>query len=366
MNILYSTPQAISVSTTYASDYFQDTSVVVSGITNVDLYLIGCVGRLTLSCTKTAGYFKVHIFKFDGDFLFDVPDFSVGCVPQLYVYSSSGVLSCYSTAGNGLLDTAKIYGCPALFLNNSVDLVHDDIVACAGFGFASAGFQSGSSFDMENAHQLSLVPTLIAQTLNQYQRDAMKLAPSAGEPSTGSVDSLLNSLYESAGTILTDTSAIKDDVDDIPGINNYVLDIQARLTTSIVRSGTAQGGATGYIQLDSAASEETDFYKELVVVLTGGTGVGQVRQITGYNGGTKRASVGAKEFLIPPDATTTFEIVAAYIPTDMALDSTVAKDATVSKPGIAQTITPPATMALEATSQAIRQDLVDGKLVEEE
>jgi hypothetical protein len=36
-------------------------------------------------------------------------------------------------------------------------------------------------------------------------------------------------------------------------------------------------------------------------------------------------------------------------PADMALNSTVAKDATVSKPGIAQTITPPTDMALNST-----------------
>ncbi len=47
--------------------------------------------------------------------------------------------------------------------------------------------------------------------------------------------------------------------------------------------------------------------------------------------------------------TTGIKTSSTAAPADMALDSTVAKDATVSKPGIAQTITPPADMALNST-----------------
>lgn len=76
-----------------------------------------------------------------------------------------------------------------------------------------------------------------------------------------------------------------------------------------VRSNTAQAGASTTITLDASASSVTDFYKNSLVVLTGGTGVGQGRYITAYNGTTKVATVTA--WATNPDATSTFAIIAA-------------------------------------------------------
>lgn len=76
-----------------------------------------------------------------------------------------------------------------------------------------------------------------------------------------------------------------------------------------VRSNTAQAGAATTITLDAAASAVTDFYKNALIVLTGGTGVGQGRYITAYNGTTKVATVSA--WATNPDVTSTFAIIAA-------------------------------------------------------
>ncbi len=76
-----------------------------------------------------------------------------------------------------------------------------------------------------------------------------------------------------------------------------------------VRSNTAQAGASTTITLDASASAVTDFYKNSLVVLTGGTGVGQGRYITAYNGTTKVATVSA--WATNPDVTSTFAIIAA-------------------------------------------------------
>lgn len=75
-----------------------------------------------------------------------------------------------------------------------------------------------------------------------------------------------------------------------------------------VRSATAQAGAATTVTLDAAASATTDVYKGQRVYLTGGTGAGQDRIITAYNGTTKVATV-TPAWATNPDATSTFAIV---------------------------------------------------------
>lgn len=76
-----------------------------------------------------------------------------------------------------------------------------------------------------------------------------------------------------------------------------------------IRSNTAQAGAATTITLDASASAVTDFYKNALIVLTGGTGVGQGRYCTAYNGTTKVATVAT--WATNPDVTSTFAIIAA-------------------------------------------------------
>ncbi len=56
-------------------------------------------------------------------------------------------------------------------------------------------------------------------------------------------------------------------------------------------SGAAQAGANGSVTLAATASATSDLYNGCVVQIISGTGVGQVRLITDYDGGTKIASV---------------------------------------------------------------------------
>ena len=74
-----------------------------------------------------------------------------------------------------------------------------------------------------------------------------------------------------------------------------------------VRSSTAQGGAASTITLDASASATNDIYNRRSILLTGGTGAGQIRTITDYVGSTKVATVGVA-WSTNPDATTTFDI----------------------------------------------------------
>lgn len=75
-----------------------------------------------------------------------------------------------------------------------------------------------------------------------------------------------------------------------------------------VRSNTAQAGAAGTITLDASASATNDFYNDAIVYLTGGTGAGQVRLISGYVGSTKVATI-TPNWATNPDNTSTFAVI---------------------------------------------------------
>ena len=82
-----------------------------------------------------------------------------------------------------------------------------------------------------------------------------------------------------------------------------------------IRSGTAQtdaGQTSTSIKLDGSARASPDFYKHNYIYLTGGTGIGQYRLITGYNGSTKVATV-TPAWVTNPDGSSTFAILPAGI-----------------------------------------------------
>ena len=76
-------------------------------------------------------------------------------------------------------------------------------------------------------------------------------------------------------------------------------------------TGTAQGGTTAYITLASSASSVNNTYIGQTVLISGGTGSGQVRVISSYTGLTRQASV-STAWTVAPDNTSTY-IVASII-----------------------------------------------------
>lgn len=55
--------------------------------------------------------------------------------------------------------------------------------------------------------------------------------------------------------------------------------------------GTAQRVAHDTVTLEDRASDADNAYRQQLVAITGGPGAGQVRQITGYDGGRRQATV---------------------------------------------------------------------------
>lgn len=76
------------------------------------------------------------------------------------------------------------------------------------------------------------------------------------------------------------------------------------------RTNTAQAGGASTITLDANASAVDDAYNSLSIRILSGTGSGQEKPITDYDGTTKVATV-ASAWSVNPDNTSVFEI---YIP----------------------------------------------------
>jgi hypothetical protein len=72
-------------------------------------------------------------------------------------------------------------------------------------------------------------------------------------------------------------------------------------------TGTAQGGASNYIQLAAADAAVAGKYTDKLVTITSGTGAGQTRLGVGYNATTKVLSV-KPDWTTVPDATSVYSI----------------------------------------------------------
>ena len=74
------------------------------------------------------------------------------------------------------------------------------------------------------------------------------------------------------------------------------------------RSNTAQSATSSTLVLDASASAVDDFYNDMSLTITGGTGVGQTRRIRDYTGSSKTATV-TNAWVTTPDSSSTFAIM---------------------------------------------------------
>lgn len=81
------------------------------------------------------------------------------------------------------------------------------------------------------------------------------------------------------------------------------------LTDMILKAGQAQAGASGTITLDALASSTNDYYNGSIIYINNGTGIGQARVITDYDGTSKVANV-QKPWATNPSSASGFTIIA--------------------------------------------------------
>jgi len=79
----------------------------------------------------------------------------------------------------------------------------------------------------------------------------------------------------------------------------------------ITETGTAQEGGINTIKLADLASSVNDFYTYSTIEIIGGTGVGQLLEITDYDGTTKQATLD-KDWAVIPDNTSVYAVYADY------------------------------------------------------
>lgn len=78
---------------------------------------------------------------------------------------------------------------------------------------------------------------------------------------------------------------------------------------TLLTSGTAVGGGSNYIILASTASSVNGAYNNKVVHLSAGTGAGQSRIITSYEGATRKAYISSSDPWNPiPNTTTSYRV----------------------------------------------------------
>lgn len=111
------------------------------------------------------------------------------------------------------------------------------------------------------------------------------------------------------------------------------IDASGRVTPTpvesvVLHSGTAQAGAAGSVTLASGASSTDDLYKGVLVKIYSGTGAGQARTITAYNGTTKIATV-AWNWTTNPDSSSTYALIASGNP---SINSSLQVSTTASDP----------------------------------
>ena len=90
----------------------------------------------------------------------------------------------------------------------------------------------------------------------------------------------------------------------------------AETNSKTVRVGLAQAGAAGTVTLDAGASSINEFYTDDVVTIDSGTGEGQERIITAYNGTTKVATI-EPNWITNPDTTSEFIVEEALAVADV-------------------------------------------------
>jgi hypothetical protein len=99
------------------------------------------------------------------------------------------------------------------------------------------------------------------------------------------------------------------------------------------RQNTATAGANGSITLDAGASATTGFYKYSLIMLIGGTGAGQARLCTAYNGGTQVATI-VPNWTTNPDNTSKFATMPLAIADIESWLATVVTAATAGIPDV--------------------------------
>lgn len=261
------------------------------------------------SAYSSGGWKEADSTNMPGVYRFDLPNAAIATgadwviisvkVTGCYVYHERLTLNAVlpqadSGATGGVNDVAKING----VATTSVTTInaHQGTTAAntaqTGDNFARLGAPAGASVSADIAAVKAETASIQSDTNDIQTRIPAALVSGRMDASVGAM----------AANVVT-AAAVADGA-----IDRATLAADTGLQSA--RSNTAQAGAAGTITLDASASATTDFYVGMWLYLTGGTGAGQARVCTAYNGTTKVATI-APNWATNPDATSTFAVMTA-------------------------------------------------------
>jgi len=201
-----------------------------------------------------------------------------------------------------------------------------------GGAHSDGGFVELSSSNMPGMYRLDLSDAIVAagvSTVTLMLKGATNMAPVTIELQLVAADLDdgvrlgLTALPNAAagannGLPLGDANG-RVDVSEVMGNSQTAGDIVAILlaiatytdsleSIAALRLATAQAGAAGTITLDASASSVTDFYKGAWIATLSGTGAGQTRLCTAYNGTSKVATI-VPNWATNPSSDTIFAVL---------------------------------------------------------
>jgi hypothetical protein len=178
--------------------------------------------------------------------------------------------------------------------------VTSNSTATAGLVTQNAFVTNGSKLNPAYSFY-GVAPALVSQLGPAYPRYNM-VSADLSNSDTSSAATIYATFYHTGKTLDIIQYGFNDNV------TLYVNDAFTARYGGALASGTAQGGSAGGITLAATASAVSGYYNEYYVRIAGGTGVlNEVRQITGYSGGTFVATVSAP-WTTAPDSTTQYVI----------------------------------------------------------
>lgn len=241
-----------------------------------------------------------------------VPSVAAGASGGLLISGSNsgtttlGALTCTGsfTISDGLLISRSTGNSSAITATGNG--TGSGIVATSGSGATGDGIRAIAASTNGNGATLTKTGTgkdLNAQSTNSLQVDVQSFGGTAGTFSAGRPE--VNTTHAAGiawGSGAITAASIADNA-----IDRATFAADTGMQT--LRSGTAQAGSATSITLDASASATTNFYRFALVLITGGTGVGQApRFITSYNGSTKVANI-TPGWATNPDNTSTFAVI---------------------------------------------------------
>lgn len=162
-------------------------------------------------------------------------------------------------------------------VNDNLGTAQADLTAIKGAGFATGTDSLKVISDNVDTVNANTAPAAVANSVWD--------ATTTGNITPGTMGGLVNTA-SGAPSAATIAGAVWDEA--TAGHNSFGTFGQ---TLQVMGSGTAQDGSANTIQLAVGSSSLNDYYKNGLVFITSGTGVGQVRLISGYVGGSVTASV---------------------------------------------------------------------------